>query len=283
VVTPSGGRQARRPDGRAGSARPEEPSSLDADPGARLAPREQARIDDAVVTVARRGRGPGLVAALVAGAFVIGLVRPWDWVDGGPRDTAGPNPDAGAVGEAPAASAAPVDGGPAGSYQSPTCAYPSSWRTASLRRWGGREARVWAAAEASSASGPADPAILFHAIPSEVVDAIGWCAPVTGPERPPPAAAGTLFLIRDGVADEVAVDRLEPASANALGQLWAPLPGEDERRRPWQPGRYVIRLATPSGSYVRYLGLDVGRPARSPEPTPGPGGSPEAGASPGRP
>ena len=44
----------------------------------------------------------------------------------------------------------------------------------------------------------------------------------------------------------------------------------------WAPGRYVFRLATPTGAYVRYLGLEIGQlpgelegsPTPSPSPSP---------------
>ena len=265
----------------------------DARDDARLAPREQARIDEAVVPVGRTGRGPLLVAALVVAAFAVGLVRPWDWLASGSEGTAGPLERPGTVAGAtrdpggpgdPAATTS-ADGSPgAGSeaaYQAPTCAYPASWRTASLQLWAGREARVWSAAAATAADGPADPAIPFHLVASDVVEAIGWCAPVTGPERPPLAAVGSLYRVRGGSAVEVPFERLEPAAPSALGELWEPPAGTDGRTPTWPAGRYVIRLATPSGGYERYLGLDVGVPVRASAaaPTPVPAVSPAAGVS----
>lgn len=270
----------------------------DADDEARLGRREQARLDESVVTVARRGRGPAIAVALIVGAFLVGVVRPWDWLgsgagaqapdlhpgaaDGATIEPAGagsgggePVPGAGAPG-------AGAGAGPGGAYQAPTCAYPSSWRTASLQLWAGREARVWTAAEAVVATGPADPSIPFHPIASRQVEAVGWCAPVTGPDRPPAVAAGTLFRLLGGVATQVAVRRLEPAAASALGELWAPVPADDGRPARWPDGRYVIRLATPDGGFVRYLGLEVGVVDRVAAPSPGaasgrPDGSPAPG------
>jgi hypothetical protein len=67
------------------------------------------------------------------------------------------------------------------------------------------------------------------------------------------------------VAVEVAVDRLEPAAPDALGELWLPQDQPGGRRPLWAAGRYVIRLAAPSGGYERYLGMQVGLP--EPEPT----------------
>ena len=102
------------------------------------------------------------------------------------------------------------------------------------------------------------------------MEAIGWCAPVTGPDRPPLTAEATLFRLVDGVAIEVAVDRLEPAARDALGELWLPQAQAGGRRPLWAPGRYVIRLAAPSGGYERYLGMQVGLPEPKPEPSAAP-------------
>jgi hypothetical protein len=218
-----------------------------------------------------------MVAVLVIAAFAIGLVRPWDWLGPSTADSAGRQagavvPGAGSVDPVGASSVGegapedaprdePVaadDGTAAAPFRSPTCASPLGWRAATIESWTGRQARVWAAAEAVPATGPEDVAIPFRPIVSEVVTAIGWCAPVEGAERPPLTATATLFRLgTSGVADEIPYERLEPGTQDAMGELLIP-PVQTVGRRPaWSPGRYVIRLATPSGSYVRYLGLEI--------------------------
>ena len=146
------------------------------------------------------------------------------------------------------------------------------------------------------------PSIPFNPVASDTVEAIGWCAPVTGPDRPPLTAEATLFRLVDGVASEVAVDRLEPAARDALGELWLPQGQAGGRRPLWAPGRYVIRLAAPSGGYERYLGIAGGAaradaanrrrrrshrpepsPARTPEPPSAAGSAPRALAADGLP
>lgn len=286
MVEPPDGGQPRRSTGRPGRPRPAAELTPDEAAGARLAPDEQARIDESVVRVARRGRGPTIAATLVAAAFLVGLVRPWDWLAGG--SPPGPAPPA-VIAEAGPATASPhpgvpgvplaaqADGDAEAPAAAPTCAYPTAWRTATIQTWAGARARVWTAAEAVAARRVDDPSIPFNLVASDTVEAIGWCAPVTGPDRPPLAAVATLFRLEDGVAVEVAVDRLEPAVPDALGELWLP-PGQAEGRRPlWAPGRYVIRLAAPSGGYERYLGMQVGLP--EPEPTLEPNPEPEPGSS----
>jgi hypothetical protein len=277
VATPPDGRQPGRSSDRRDPPRPSgvSPNGADED---RLAPAEQTRIDGAVVRVSRSGRGgPALVAAVVVGAFILGLVRPWDWLAGGGASEGGPGgtelrPDGVPAGGVAAGGSGTGDGvaAPSGEpAQAATCGYPTGWRTAATSFWAGARARVWTAAVAVPATGPGDPSIPFHPIASDRVEAIGWCAPVSGPERPPLAAEATLFRLSDGVVTEVPVTRLEPAVPDALGELWAPRPPVAGEPAQWAPGRYVIRLAVPSGRYARYLGLEVGLPV-APSPTPEP-------------
>ena len=297
-MIPPASRQPRRSPDRLDPSRPSGIAPDEADE-ARLAPAEQARIDGSIVRVSRgRGGGPFIVAALVALAFLVGLVRPWDWLAGNAGAGVAPG-GLSADGPAgtdsrgdPRAGGEPVNGGggadgngaEAGGtrpapYQAPTCGYPTSWRTAAISFWAGARARIWTAAEAVAAAGPGDPSIPVHAIASDRVEAIGWCAPVSGPERPPLTATATLFRLRDGVVTEVPVDRLEPAGPDALGELWVPPAQTVGRRPPWAPGRYVIRLATPAGTYARYLGLEVGS-AGAPSAAPAPSASGPAATEP---
>jgi len=239
----------------------------------------------------RGGSGPLVVVALVAVAFIVGLVRPWDWLatDTAPGNLAGDPglrtpaaPSGGPAGiTVPGADTPP----PAAPVQEPTCAYPRSWRVATVQDWAGRAAHVWTAATAVQAAGPDDPAIAFLPVVSTSVIAIGWCAPVDGPERPPLAAIGTLFrVLDDGTVREVAHDRLEPAARDALGELWLPVPQSVGRRPAWPSGRYVIRLSAPSGDYERYLGIEVVTvpPLTVPPATVAPSLAPEPGAEPSR-
>lgn len=233
----------------------------------------------------RRGPGPVLVGALVVAAFLVGVVRPWDWLaPPGPGPGVTLTPTARGTGPVQTDSGSfPAAGGPAATSPrpaprvDPTCAYPSSWRLAAIQEWGGRPARVWSATEAVAASGPDDPSIPFSVIASTAVTAVGWCAPVIGDERPPLAAVGTLFRVDVDSAREIPFDRLEPSAPDALGELWVPVPQSVGRRPPWPPGRYVIRLMAPGGSFERYLGIEVVRVVRDADPGAAPGpAAPEA-------
>ncbi len=136
---------------------------------------------------------------------------------------------------------------------------------------------MWTAVDVAQASDPADPAIDFQVVAGEDFTAIGWCAPVTGDERPPATAAGRLFRIGDdGTAVELPYARLEPPASSALGELWVPAERSSTPTGSWPVGRYVIALATPDGAWSRELGLELRtappplpRPSVTPTPAPG--------------
>lgn len=272
-----------------------------------LAPREEEALAQAVRPVAGRRRGATIAAVLIVLAFVVGLVRPWDFLG----DVAGPfGPLPRASGAVAVGTAAPDGTGDAGvpgplgsgigAGTAPTCGYPQAWRSAVIQRWSGRRARVWTAVDVGQARSADDPAIPFNVIAGDDFAAIGWCAPVSGDDRPPASARGRLYrIVEGGVAEELAYRRLEPPAPTSLGELWVPDTGAGSTPLAWPPGRYVIELATPDGSWSRWLGLELrmapvsptGPPvtrsplptpsgpapgsagAASPDPTPGPGQS----------
>jgi len=228
-----------------------------------LAPREAALIESAVTGVGTRGRGPVVVAVLVVGAFLLGLFRPWDLLGAPVADPGVATPG---LAEASPGEGTPVDGASGGTAQRTappvpqtaiTCALPSQWRSSTIEDWTGRQARVWKAVEVVEATGPADPSIPFEPIVSPTVTAIGWCAPVDGPDRPPQNLTASLYRIRDGAAVPIPYDRLEPPLPDVLGELWVPRPLSIGNRPDWPLGRYVIELRSASGGYVRYLGLEL--------------------------
>jgi hypothetical protein len=231
-------------------------------------PGQQPAFVESVQRVGSRGRSATITGVLLVAAFALGLVRPWDWLGAGASSGTANPPDrsagvaAGIATPQPTASPTPGPGTDAAAAE--TCAYPQSWRSATLQRWAGREAQVWTAVEAVSASGPSDPAIPFQVVGGDEFRAIGWCAPVLGDDRPPLDARGRLFRLDGANADEVAYRLIAPAAPNALGELLAP-DGPDPAF--WPPGRYVFELATPTGSWQRWLGLEL-REAGSPVATP---------------
>ncbi len=238
--------------------RPPRPS-VDPD-DATLAPGEQAALDESVRPVGARGRGATIAAVLIVLAFVVGLVRPWDWLAAAP----GPGDQRPVASGATAArTGAPTDGAPgpdasdgtglpADQRPAPTCGYPTSWRSATIQTWAGRRARVWTAVDVAPASDPADPAIDFQVVAGEDFTAIGWCAPVdrrrtAARRRRSAACSGSLTT---ATAVELPYARLEPPASSALGELWVPagrsthaggrLAGRALRDRARDAGRHVV-------------------------------------------
>jgi hypothetical protein len=265
------------------------PAGRPPDDDARIAPRDREALEASVRSVGGGRRGATLAAVLVVAAFLVGLVRPWDWIGGRAADDSGPQPRATAAalvpgaGDAfdtagpPASGGTSVEGGDAAAAQ--TCAYPQSWRSATVQLWAGRLAHVWTAVDAATATGPLDPSIPFQPIAGDQFTAIGWCAPVLGPDRPPETARGRLFRIVAGAVSEPAFRRLEPAAPNALGELWVPATaaGAGGAAVVWPAGRYVIELATASGSWTRFIGIELRvtpQPGASPKPSGSTGPSP---------
>lgn len=239
----------------------------------RHAERDLAKLEESVQRLGPTGRGPLLAVILIVLAFTVGLVRPWDWLGLG-SGAASASPDASASGAGvvaspgagttlpPASSVPAIDAAAA-----QTCDYPQSWRSATVQDWAGRRARVWTAVDAVAASGPLDPAVTYTVVAGSAFTAIGWCAPVEGPQRPPDDAVGTLYRVNGATAVRLAVTLLEPAAPNPLAGLFgpavaavgsaSPAAGSGAAGRAWPPGRYVIGLATPDGGWARWIGVDL--------------------------
>jgi hypothetical protein len=270
------------PQGWSGGIRREAHDPPDGDGEAVLAPREERLIEESVSAVGQRGRGPVVAAVLVAAAFLLGLLRPWDLVVPSGASTASDAP--GPAGLLPTGSTGAEPTPPASPTSQITCAQPSQWRSSTIQDWAGRTARVWTAVDVVDASGPDDPAIRFQPVVAASVTAVGWCAPVDGPDRPPETIVATLYRVQDGVARAVPYDRLEPAGPESLGELWLPQPRGVGNRPTWPLGRYVIELRSESGAYRRFLGLEltdrVIRTSPAPTGSGDPGGSGEPSASP---
>ena len=228
----------------------------DTDVEAVLAPREARLIEESVTAVGQqRGRGPVVVAVLVAAAFLLGLLRPWDLVvsPGASSDVLGlPGP----AGIALTGSTLDESTPPPSPTSQITCAQPSQWRSSTIQDWAGRTARVWTAVDVVEASGPDDPAIPFEPVVAASVTAIGWCAPVDGPERPPDVLVATLYRVQDGVARAVPYDRLEPAGAGFPRRAVAAPAAR--RRQPADVGDGPLRHRAALGraGCIRFLGLD---------------------------
>jgi hypothetical protein len=137
------------------------------------------------------------------------------------------------------------------------CYEPLSWRTATIETWRDRTVRVWRAIDPVAASGPLDPAIPIVPAVGSRVAAIGFCAPIAGPDRP--ADTTTIEAWRrtqdgdggGGASGAVPVDlrRLVPAgSSSPLGGLFGPPVTGTGASGGWPAGVVVFRFGQPDRS-----------------------------------
>lgn len=247
--------------------------------------------------------GPGFAATgvVVAVLLALAIVKPWDWGGPGPRARASAVP-------APTPTVAPrptADLTPSG-LAAGVCLGTGAWRVASLETWqlAGRngvrrqEVRVWRAlTPLPDATGPDDPAIPVVDVAAMEVDALGWCAPVVGPDAPAGPIVVTAFRLDRGGGDSLpnALRRIAPVNGetpfaalyqDATGDCPADLGSCSGRGRPasgtsWPAGWYVFRLDDQGGQRTLWFGVDVillPRPSIGP-PGPDPSLTPAARAA----
>ena len=161
------------------------------------------------------------------------------------------------------------------------CLEPGSWRTATIETWRDQTVRVWRAIDPTPARGPDDPGIPIVPAVGSRIPAIGFCAPIVGPDRP--AGAATIEAWRR----DPAIDRARPAptavpielnavvpagSASPFGALFAPSDPTNATRG-WPPGVVVFRYTEIAGSQARtptWFGIEiVETDASGKEPPPG--------------
>ena len=204
----------------------------------------------------------------IAGAFVallIGLafLKPW----GAAGDA--PTPPPRRVIATPTPAPRPTDDSAEG-LAGPVCLEPGAWRIASVETWRDSQVRVWRAIEpVTEASGPLDPAIPTVPLFGLEVQALGWCAPAYGPERPVGPAQVDAWIVIDGVADEVELRQVLPARGTtalaglyvpmarcALGATCAPTATRLVPQR-WETGRVVFRYEDRGAAATLWFGADV--------------------------
>ena len=140
------------------------------------------------------------------------------------------------------------------------CLEPSGWRVYSVEHFGGQRVRSWTAlTPATSATGPTDPRIPVIPVVSQAVLALGYCAPVYEPDKPPSNATtriyrvGTVTIAGEKVmrAAEISPTRIEPPGiASSLGAVYAPVQGTS-----WMDGTYIVRVE--ASGYARWFGIQV--------------------------
>jgi len=231
-----------------------------------------------------------LAITLIIGALLVGILRPWDLLPGPLATDRGTSASTGGP-EVPAVSSVAAGRGlPSPTPDDPyaalwtTCGSPSGWRSATIQQWAGRAGpvRSWIAIDPVEATGPLDPGIPFAPVATDVVTALGYCSPLADDLRPPLSAAMMLWTLTGGAPMPIAGRLVEPAGPSALGGLWQPPPGiavTIDGFAAWPPGRYVMEIRSPGGTFDRWLGLEIEdlRARATPGTRPGPSAPPGPG------
>ena len=144
------------------------------------------------------------------------------------------------------------------------CQEPLGWRVYSREGWHGRTVRAWRSVEpVGAAGGPMDPSVPVVQL-GPGIEALGYCSPWTGVERPADRAAMTAWRLDPGRAggpifEPVRLTRVAPDAATPLGALYGPLdvPWVRAETGPegWPAGRYVFALRSPT--WQRWWAVDI--------------------------
>ena len=191
-------------------------------------------------------------AALVAGALVVLAVKPWATDEHS-------TPSVSSVASAAIASTdAPQ---PSERHRTPDevvaadCLAPSGWRIFTVERWHEQTLRIWWAIEPVVADDPFDPRIPILSLVAVDVPALGYCAPLFGPDRPLPGTVVRMWRAGPGGAiTEIRTLRLQPPFETPLLALYAPPGSSADQPDPaatWPTGRYLF------SSGDRWFGVDL--------------------------
>jgi hypothetical protein len=249
--------------------------------------------------IADPGRGPGVALAAAAVFLVLAILKPWTAIPGfdagGSQGTGagGPNPEqATRSGAAPRSTASVA--AEALSDLERHCPQPAGWRVFAHERWSGGTVRSWKSlTPARHASGPLDPTIPVVQVTSQQIPLLGYCAPWSGPDQPPDAAAVSVWRLvpndrsatpgggtQAQMPELLRLQRVFPSEATILGALYAPpsVAGAPPNRGPraiesWPAGLYVFGLLD-GAAFQRWWAVEVvvtppRTPTLSPTPTPG--------------
>lgn len=220
----------------------------------------------------RDGPTASSVLAAIVVVLVVAIIKPW-----GVGGVAEPQvePIGPAPARAPSVAARPTPD-VARELVSALCLEPAGWRLYATERWSDWLVRSWKSIQpVTNADGPGDPRIPQFPEASRAVLTLGYCAPVTGAERPPGPTTTTIYRRTDPVAtprgDEAweVIDpaRVQPiAGPTHLGGAWAP-PDRPDRGAAasgpapgWASGEYVFRIAADGAdeaAFTRWFGVIV--------------------------
>jgi hypothetical protein len=164
----------------------------------------------------------------------------------------------------------PAAGTAAEALAGPVCLGAGGWRIASLESWRGQRVRVWRAIEPiSDVSGPLDPSIPSSPSIASEVEALGFCAPAFGPDKPVGPAAIAAWWLVGGEAEPLQLRQVRPehgltpiaALYQPLGRcgLGVPCPSFFTRQVPqtWVSGRVVFRYADTGRAITLWFAVDL--------------------------
>jgi hypothetical protein len=233
------------------------------EPG-RLAP-EQIGFPVTPVRPPIADRGLSIAGAIVAIVIGVAFVKPW----GSAGDAPTPGPRRVVATTTQATTARPIDDSAEG-LAGPVCLGAGGWRIASLETWRDQDVRVWRAIEpVAEAGGPLDPAIPTVPIFGLDIQALGWCAPAYGAERPVGPAEVHGWIVLNGVAHVLELRQVLPARGTTmLAGLYVPIspcplgaPCETAQTRfvtqRWETGRVVFRYEDRGAATTVWFGADV--------------------------
>jgi len=190
----------------------------------------------------------------------------------GAASTPGVAVAAGPGSSSPPAAAAPSSSASASAVDEAVatiCLEPGSWRTATIETWRDQTVRVWRAIDPTPASGPDDPVIPIVPAVGTRIPAIGFCAPIVGPDRP--AGDATIDAWRRNPAIDRATGAASPAvpielrglvpagSPSPFGALFAPSDPASAASG-WPPGVVVFRYTDVAGGQPRvatWFGIEI--------------------------
>jgi hypothetical protein len=226
--------------------------------------------------ISRPERGSAVLGALIGLFLVVAIAKPWTAPAGEPRSIPARATVAG-LGPTPSATPDLTD-------LRGHCQEPLGWRVYSREGWNDQTLRVWRSVEpATHADGPFDATIPVVQLGSRI-EALGYCSPWTGQERPAADAmvrAWILFPDRRGgdPYGTVTLRSSAPETPTVLGALYGPLVTVARPAAPgtlagpaagqgWPAGRYVFAIS--SSGWERWWAVDIAMPRPEGPPAPMP-------------
>jgi hypothetical protein len=206
-----------------------------------------------------RDRTTTVVASLLV-AFVLGALSVSVLSGGVPRPASLPIiPRGGAAGTDPDSTAAtPQATTDPDAEVTAFCLNVAEWRVYATEQWLGGRVRTWSSVEVHDHGSPGDPALPVTRLVSEAVTTLGYCAPISGSERPPVTTVASAWVTSPGHDPiSIALTRALPVHASALGAAWLPPVADDTRATGWPPGNYTFRLADTATGYERWFAIEV--------------------------